>query len=369
MCLKIKNKRIGFKILLMALITFFNTGCFSTGEIVSTQIDNKKRMDPIFNNNQYSNWIPSPTFVGDYLEILRGLVKGGERTEPEGEIPVVYFSGKDLSGQANSRRKIRWLGHSGVLIEINKTRIMIDPMLSTYASPIPGFAKRYSNAPIQIEKLPHVDFVLISHDHYDHLDKATVKALADKGSTFFVPSGVDDHLKDWGIKEEQIQSLSWWQEERFKDFRLICVPARHYSKRSLFEENRTLWAGWIIKDQTTRIFFSGDSGYGNHFKIIGDKYGPFDLAIIEIGAYNQLWPYIHSNPENAVQAFLDVGGKLLLPVHWAAFALAKHPWDEPIIWTVNEAKAKNIKLITPKIGEQVDLDLPIVSNEWWTSVE
>jgi L-ascorbate metabolism protein UlaG (beta-lactamase superfamily) len=337
---------------------------------MNLQMDETIPIVPVIKGDQYFNWIRTPTVVYNIPKLIwHNLSNGRERKKPEGIIPVVRFTREDLSEKPSSGLTLRWLGHSSLLLEMNGYRWMIDPMLSTYASPIPGFVKRYSEVPVLIDELPPVDFVLISHDHYDHLDKSTVKALAQKGALFFVPLGIENYLRDWGIKDGQIQSLNWWQEAEFRTLKLVCVPARHFSGRSLINGNRTLWAGWAIKSMTTNVFYSGDSGYANHFKKIGKTLGPFDLAIIENGAYNKAWPYVHSDAENAVQACLDVKGKLLLPVHWSTFDLSLHSWDEPIVRAISKAQERNIKIATPQIGELVDLEKFIVNTDWWTKVK
>lgn len=345
-------------------------GTATIGEEMSIGTDNTKPIVPKIEGNKYVNWIPTPKVIYSIPKMIwHNLSNNGDRKKPEGKIPVVRLNPKSCSEKPLTGSILRWLGHSSLLLELNGFRLMIDPMFSTYASPVPGFVKRFSEAPVLIDELPKVDFVLISHNHYDHLDEPTVKALYRNGSTFLVPLGVEKYLKDWGIENNRIQSLDWWQKTQFGTLKIICVPARHFSNRGLFDGNESLWAGWVITSETKRIFYSGDGGYGNHFKEIGDRLGPFDLAIIENGSYNEAWPYVHSNAENAIQACIDVNSNLFLPVHWATFDLSIHSWDEPIIRAVSEAKKRNIKIITPQIGELVDLEKNFVFSEWWTKVK
>jgi len=296
-------------------------------------------------------------------------IKGGERQRPEGEIPIVSLNKDSFQGAPAQGLMVRWLGHSTVLIEMSGRWVLIDPVLNQYASPVPGVTRRFSKAPIRVEDLPHIDAVVISHDHYDHLEKDTVVFLSRRGAVFFVPSKVGQYIRKWGVPSGQIRELSWWEEFRFETLTFICVPACHFSGRGLFDRNETLWAGWIVRSDTRSLYYSGDTGYANHFAAIGERYGPFDLTLIKIGAYNEAWPYIHVDPEQAVKAHIEVKGKVLLPVHWATFTLALHPWDEPIIRAMKATKQNQVRIVTPIIGELVDIDKPIENRNWWEKVK
>lgn len=367
--MKLKIKSIREIVSISILIFFLNIGC-TNGNDIHLQVEKPQPIVPMIKGDQYFNWISTPKVVYSLPKMIwHNIANSGDRKKPEDKIPMVRLNQKSFSEKPSSGLMLRWLGHSSLLLEWSGLRLMIDPMLSTYASPVPGFVKRFSEVPISIDELPKVDFVLISHNHYDHLDKPTVKALAKEGATFLVPMGVENHLKDWGVDANRVQSLTWWQKTEFETLGIVCVPARHFSNRGLFDGNETLWSGWVVIGHSKRIYYSGDSGYGNHFKEIGNRLGPFDLAIIDNGAYNEAWPYVHSNAENAIQACIDVDARLFLPVHWATFDLSIHSWDEPIIKAVAEAKNKNVNLITPRIGELVDLDKSIVNSKWWTTVK
>jgi len=306
---------------------------------------------------------------GNLLSVTWDWIKGGERTTPNGDIPIVVLNRESFPDTVSDGLTFRWLGHSSVLLEISGCRILIDPVFSKYASPIPLFVGRFSRSPIAAEQLPEVDVVLITHDHYDHLDKHTVRVLSRRGSHFLVPKGVGDHLESWGIPEKQIEELTWWQQTGHSGLSVACVPARHFSGRGLFDRDETLWAGWVIQSNSGSVYCSGDTGYAEHFEAIGAAYGPFDLTIIKVGAYSDRWPHIHVNPEEAVQAHIEVDGELLLPVHWATFELALHPWDEPIVRTVKAAKENSVRIATPLIGEIVDIESPIPNREWWTQIQ
>lgn len=295
-------------------------------------------------------------------------IKGGERTVPEKQIPIVPITGSSLA-QPGHELAAYWLGHSTVIIELDGLRLMIDPVLSQYASPVPGFIKRYSQAPVSLDDLPRTDLVIISHDHYDHLDKKTIRKLAAQGARFFVPQGVGKHLLSWDIGSEQIQEATWWQEFSFGTLKIVCTPARHYSGRGLFDTFESLWASWVILGNNQRFYYSGDTGFADHFRQIGQSFGPFALTIIKIGAYDKDWPDIQIDPEQAVQANVELNGQLMLPVHWGTFDLALHPWDEPIERLVQAATANHTRLLTPKMGEKVTLDTVLPMTPWWKQVK
>ncbi len=326
---------------------------------------------PIKAGTKYENWIVTPMMLegGSMWSDGWKWIKGGERDKPEGEIPIVSLNNNSFPGVPAAGLMVRWLGHSTVLIEMSGRRVLIDPVLNRYAFPVPGFAKRFSKAAVRLEDLPRIDAVVISHDHYDHLEKDTVVFLSKRGTAFFVSIGVGQYLRKWGVPPGQIRELSWWEQSRFETLTFICVPARHFSGRGLFDRNETLWAGWVVRSDSKSLYYSGDTGYANHFSAIGEQYGPFDLTMIKIGAYSDSWPYIHVNPEEAVQAHIEVKGNILLPVHWATFTLALHPWDEPIIRAVSAAKQNEIRIVTPLIGELVDIDKPITNRNWWEEVK
>jgi L-ascorbate metabolism protein UlaG (beta-lactamase superfamily) len=222
--------------------------------------------------------------------------------------------------------------------------------------------------PIEVEKLPLIDAVLISHDHYDHLDYGSIKKLKEKVKMFYTPLGVGAHLHEWGIEKERIVELDWWQETTFDSLIFRCTPAQHFSGRGLNDRANTLWSSWIIQSEHDNIFFSGDSGYGPHFKEIGDKYGPFDFAMMECGQYNELWPEIHMFPEETAQAGIDVQAKLIMPIHWGAFKLGMHPWTEPVERISKKADELGIEMIIPKIGEPIEFyNSSGIKSTWWQS--
>lgn len=260
-----------------------------------------------------------------------------------------------------------WFGHSASMLRLHGKTLLLDPMLGKSASPFQSVGpKRFSKPPLSAEALPHIDAVLISHDHYDHLDYSTIKKLRGKTEKFFVPLGVAAHLIRWGVKKTQIVELDWWDTAAFEGFTFVCAPARHFSGRTLTDRFKTLWCSWVIDAGDTKLFFSGDTGYGPHFKQIGKKYGPFDLTLLECGQYDRRWPNIHMQPEQTFAAFQDLRGKRLLPMHWGAFTLALHSWVDSVERVEKAAEPFRAEVMTPKIGEVVLIkakDYP--KSPWW----
>ncbi len=298
-----------------------------------------------------------------WVETFR-LYMQGQKREPQIKIPVVPLDPKILKNKPSIGLEAIWFGHATVLIEIQGIRIMTDPILSDYASPFSIGPKRFHPPPIPLKDLDHIDVVVISHDHYDHLDMKTVRHLASKGTHFYVPLGLGSHLKRWHVPIQQIHEMQWWQFADFKGVKIYCTPARHYSGRKKMD-NSTLWSSWFIKGNKRSVYFSGDTGYASHFREIRKKLGPVNLTLMKIGAYGDTWLDIHMSPESAVKAQLDLEGKFMLPVHWATFNLSYHAWDEPILRTLAEAKNKPFTVITPQVGEIYEYNKPFKNINWY----
>ena len=261
--------------------------------------------------------------------------------------------------------KTIWFGHSSFLLNMNGNIILVDPVFSEAASPIKFMIKRFQKPVLSLEELPEIDYVLISHDHYDHLDMESIKFFVDKSAKFVTPLGVGSHLKKWGIEQNRITEKDWWQSAEFDSIKFIATPAQHFSGRDGIHENSTLWASWVIQSNDHNIYFSGDSGYDTHFKQIGNKYGPFDAAFIESGQYNENWKEVHMLPDEGVQAFKDLKAKKYFPIHWGMFELALHTWYDPIEKLFNLSRSEKFDLLAPKIGLLVNINNPDANEMWW----
>jgi L-ascorbate metabolism protein UlaG (beta-lactamase superfamily) len=263
--------------------------------------------------------------------------------------------------------QVVWMGHSSFLVRISGKTVLLDPVLSRRASPFQWIGpKRFAKPPISIQDIPAVDAVVISHDHYDHLDYGTVKRLRSKVGHFYVPLGLGAHLERWGVKAAAITELDWWSTAQLGDIELICTPSRHFSGRRLGDRFATLWASWVIRTKKDRLFFSGDTGYGPHFAEIGKRYGPFDLSLMECGQYDRRWADIHMMPEQTVQAAQDLRSKRFIPIHWGAFTLAFHDWTDSVERALKAARKVNLPAVTPRIGQIVHLHgSSFPTTAWW----
>jgi L-ascorbate metabolism protein UlaG (beta-lactamase superfamily) len=296
--------------------------------------------------------------------MLRFAFDKPKDTVPTQAIPVHAITQQQLLDAPD--RSLFRLGHSTVLLKLNGNFWLTDPVFSERASPVQWAGpQRFHQPPISIEELPPIKGVILSHDHYDHLDYAAIKLLAAKTEHFITPLGVGERLISWGVPAAKVQQLSWWETTHVAGLKLVATPAQHFSGRGLGDRNKTLWASFVIEDRDVRVFFSGDSGYFDGFKEIGRKYGPFDLTMVETGAYDPQWPDVHMQPEESLQAHIDLRGKVLLPIHNGTFDLSLHAWHDPFDRINELAAERRLPLATPEIGRALDIMQPIAEQKWW----
>lgn len=322
---------------------------------------------PNYRDGAFQNTLPTPGFTGDKNMIMAWwefLTAKRENARPQQPLPLVPT---DLASLSLQQDTMIWLGHSSWYLQLSGKRILIDPVFSSYAAPFAFLNKAFDgNYPWQAANMPEIDLLIISHDHYDHLDYATIKGLMPKVKRAVVPLGVGSHLRYWGMKDEIITEADWQQSVTISDALSVHVlPARHFSGRGL-KRNQTLWASFMFVTPTQKIYYSGDSGYGPHFKAIGEQFGKVDLAILEDGQYDQDWRYIHMMPEQTAQAAVDLNAQRVLPGHAGRFVLAKHTWDDPYKRLAAASKDKTYRLLTPMQGEPVWLaDTTQTFHAWW----
>ncbi|MER5375541.1 MBL fold metallo-hydrolase [Streptomyces sp. NPDC002553] len=312
---------------------------------------------------------------GSTLDLAKAFLDKDTRTRraPAGTLPVHATTVADLAKPAATGLRLTWLGHSSVLAEIDGHRVLFDPVWGERCSPFP-FAgpKRLHPAPLPLAALGPVDVVVISHDHYDHLDLPTIKALAGTDTLFAAPLGVGAHLEHWGVSADRVRELDWHESTKVGGLTLTATPARHFCGRGLRNTQHTLWASWVVTGEEHRIYHSGDTGYFDGFREIGAEHGPFDATMIQIGAYSEFWPDIHMTPEEGLRAHLDLqGGEptgVLLPIHWATFNLAMHAWAEPGEWTKDAAEESGQAVALPRPGEPFEPAGKVPAEAWWQAV-
>ncbi len=316
-------------------------------------------------SNEFNNLEYTPMMSGEvgFFKTFKDFINKPKTTNPSKKLPFIK---QDLKNFAELKNAVVWFGHSSYLVAIDGITILVDPVFCGYASPFSFFIKAFDGAnEYDVEDLPEIDFLLLTHDHYDHLDYKTIKKIHAKIPKIICSLGVGSHLEYWGVESEKINELDWNEDYNLTEkIKITATAARHFSGRGI-KRAQTFWSSFVLKSNEYSVFLGGDSGYGNHFKTIGEKYGPFDLALLECGQYNLAWHHIHVMPEELVIAAKELKAKMVMPVHWAKFALALHPWTDPIERLIKAAQENNVELTTPKIGEFVIMDKIYPKEIWW----
>jgi L-ascorbate metabolism protein UlaG (beta-lactamase superfamily) len=320
---------------------------------------------PNYRDDVFQNLSPTEVMPKEVSKIgmLKNFIFKSKNIEPQVAIPSVKTDLKNLAAETPT---IVWFGHSSYLIKSKNINILVDPVFSGNASPVSFMVKAFEGTNTYgVDDMPEIDMLILSHDHYDHLDYQTITKMIPKVKKFYVALGVGEHLEYWGVKSENIIEFDWMESHQIAtDISLTATPARHFSGRS-FTRAKSLWTSYVLNIHGYKLFLGGDSGYDMHFKMIGEKFGPFDFALLENGQYNLDWHFIHSLPEETAQIAQDLNVKAFMPVHWAKFALAFHDWNEPMIRLKKVTDEQNIKMTTPMIGEPVVLDSVYPDKVWW----
>lgn len=360
----IQRPESGFLAAVLASVVAL-AGCQALGASADEERLAAMQRSPQWRGDRFRN--TGRTYTDLPRALLHGLL-GAPDDAPGAPVPVVATDPALLALPPATGLRVTWFGHSSTSLDIDGIRVLTDPIWSDRASPVEWLGpRRWYPPPIALAQLPRVDAVLISHDHYDHLDRATILAMREWPTRFIVPLGVGAHLERWGIPRDRIAELDWWQATRVGPVDVSLVPARHSSGRVDPRADRTLWGGFVLVGPRHRLYFSGDTGLQEDMDAIGARYGPFDLALVEAGQYDDAWPDAHLGPEQAVRTAERVGARVLLPVHWGLFKLAPHGWTEPVERVLAAAACSDVAVITPRPGQPVEPDArtPADAQRWW----
>ena len=355
-------------LLLMLLFSFIKHSSF--GRLPSGDRLQRIRKSQQYKDGQFRNHSHTPDLTdgATYYKVLKEFILGrSKRSKP---IEALPSKKQDLKSLANDSNTFVWFGHSSYFMKLDGKTFLVDPVLSGNASPVSFTTRSFAGSDrYTADDFPDIDYLLLTHDHWDHLDYKTLLALQPKLKTIITGLGTGEHLERWGFHPAIIIENDWHDHQLLEEgFEIHATPARHFSGRGL-KRNQALWMSFVLKTPSMKIFIGGDSGYDTHFKTIGDLHGPFDLAILECGQYNAYWKHIHMMPEEVVQAAEDLRAKKFIPVHWAKFVLALHDWDDPILRVKKAAQEINLSALHPLIGELVNLNNPPTPIEWWKDVQ
>jgi L-ascorbate metabolism protein UlaG (beta-lactamase superfamily) len=342
------------------------TGCAAFGRSAEGPRSARIERSPLWQDGRFNNPEPLKTL---WWKTIMGAWQTSAHSVPAEPIVTVPGDHTHFARAPRSGLRATWFGHSSVLVEIDGHRVLTDPIWSHRPSPFNWIGpERFFPPPVPLDRLPPIDAVVVSHDHYDHLDRETIRALNQGETKFVVPLGLGAHLEGWGVPTARIVELEWWQDTKVGNLTIACTPARHASGRMLIDNDKKLWAGFALIGQSHRVYYSGDTGLFPAMREIGARFGPFDLSMIEVGQYNHAWPDWHIGPEQAVRAHQMVRGRVLLPVHWGLFRLAYHGWTEPIERVLVAAARDGVSVMAPRPGQSQEPAASRLVERWWPAL-
>ena len=356
-------------LVLVLIVMLLNQSCssatYTTGDIEMEKIESSAQ----YKDGEFKNYKPSPDWgLTDFVPMMWDFIFTGNDRKPDGVLPIKQVDFNQIVNAKPDELKVTWIGHSSLIINIDGKIILTDPIYFNNTAFL-GPGRYNGDVPFDINELTEIDLAVISHNHYDHLNTATIEKILPKVNHFITPLMVGAELEEMGVPRSKITELDWWEEIRpSDDFLIVLTPAQHFSGRGLFDRDETLWGSFVIQGPKHKIYFSGDSGYFDGFKAIGDKYGPFDLTFLECGAYNERWQFVHMFPEETAQAHIDLRGKILHPIHWGTFDVSLHSWYDPMVRISKAADSLGIKLSTPIVGETITIDENLNTERWWEQI-